>query len=159
MGVLVDSFGPKRASSAFHPVPDSLTAALSSNDPATLHSLLAHPSLDVNALWVYTDPKTGAVCLRSLLMLAACHSATEALAILLRLGADANLQSPDDQTTALHCACGSGSVAAISQLVNAGARLDLLDKQGRSPRDLLGLEAAQVGRWEGWGGRCSICPP
>jgi hypothetical protein len=152
MEVLVDYLvlhAPKRvASMSYAPIPEAVLVAIAANDSASFHAHVVSQCLDIDAFYVWTDPKSGIVCLRSVSMLAAWYAATDVLAILLGLGADVTQQSPDDQTTALHCACSnpssSNSTLVIRVLLNAGARLDVLDKHGRTARDLLSLEAGQV---------------
>ena len=177
MGLMVETGAlhaprPGTGAASYAPIPDSVLAALTADDSSSFHAQIVQQCLDLDCFFVWTDPKSGVVCLRSPTQLAAFYAATGCLAVLLALGADVLQQSPDDQTTALHAACSgcssSNTTLAIRSLLNAGARLDVLDKYGRTPRDLLPLEAAQVGTasspavllWAGAvGGHLGVLPP
>ncbi|GAB4815716.1 hypothetical protein N2152v2_002762 [Parachlorella kessleri] len=153
MGLMVETGAlhaprPGTGAASCAPIPDAVLAALTADDSSSFHAQIVQQCLDLDSFFVWTDPKSGVVCLRSPTQLAAFYAATGCLAVLLALGADVSQQSPDDQTTALHAACSgcssSNTTLAIRSLLNAGARLDVLDKYGRTPRDLLPLEAAQA---------------
>lgn len=143
------------SSASFAPVPEPVLVAIAGNDATAFQAHLAQQSLDINSFYVWTDPKTSVTHFRSLCMIAAFHSATDVLGTMLALGADPTLHSPDDHTTALHCACSnpcsSSTTLVLKQLMSAGARLDVLDKHNRAPRDLLALGTTQVrvGRGQG----------
>lgn len=55
---------------------------------------------------------------------------------LLELSADVNIQNIDGQT-ALHYAAAHRDLALIERLISAGARLDLADKYGNKPLDMM----------------------
>ena len=148
MGLMIDPtlvFTPRRvqAGSPLPPLPPELISALKANDAAALRACLAALPLDVNQFFA-TEQGT-----RSLAQCAAYHAASEVVAALLELGADPRAASPDDGSTALHCACSrpsAGTTHVLRLLLAAGACLDATDAAGRTPRDLLSLEPASPGQ-------------
>lgn len=78
-------------------------------------------------------------------MLAAQDGSVAMMRLALGQGATVNLQSPDDGTTALHCAASSAAVSihntntleAIRLLLDCGADRNLQDRHGRRPLDVL----------------------
>ena len=61
--------------------------------------------------------------------------AFDAVKLCVELGADVNAINQFGQT-AMHAAAGSSGDAIVQYLFDHGARLDIRDKQGRSPFDL-----------------------
>lgn len=139
---------PQRVQALQLPRDDPVISFLAANDAAGFQGQFLQRGMDANALYLWAEGET--LCLRTLAHLAALHSATDVLAVLLlELGADARIASPDDGFTALHCACSrptSLTTSILRLLLNAGADLEAQDKQGRTARDLLSLQAPQVGR-------------
>lgn len=140
---------PKRVASTqcYSPVPEDLLAALLANDSAAFQAALAQQCLQINSFFVWTDPKNDAVVLRSLVMIAAFHAATDVLLLLLTTGGDVKLHAPDDHSTALHCACSnmsSTTTLVISMLIQAGADLNAVDKHNRTAKELLSLGIMQA---------------
>jgi ankyrin repeat protein len=70
----------------------------------------------------------------------------EALKICLDKGVDINAATDKTLNTALHAAAGQGTDDIVQFLADHGAKLDLKDNKGRTPRDVaLGLQADAVG--------------
>jgi uncharacterized protein len=70
----------------------------------------------------------------------------EAMKICLEKGVDINAATDKTLNTALHAAAGQGTDDIVQFLADHGAKLDLKDNKGRSPRDVaLGLQADAVG--------------
>jgi ankyrin repeat protein len=70
----------------------------------------------------------------------------EALKICLDKGVNINAATDKTLNTALHAAAGQGTDDIVQFLADHGAKLDLKDNKGRTPRDVaLGLQADAVG--------------
>src|SRR3984957_13815850 len=70
----------------------------------------------------------------------------EAMKICLDKGVDVNAATDKTLNTALHAAAGQGTDDIVQFLADHGAKLDLKDNKGRTPRDVaLGLQADAVG--------------
>ena len=70
----------------------------------------------------------------------------EAMKICLDKGVDINAATEKTLNTALHAAAGQGTDDIVQFLADHGAKLDLKDNKGRTPRDVaLGLQADAVG--------------
>jgi uncharacterized protein len=70
----------------------------------------------------------------------------EAMRICLEKGVDINAATDKTLNTALHAAAGQGTDDIVQFLADHGAKLDLKDNKGRTPRDVaLGLKADVVG--------------
>jgi len=70
----------------------------------------------------------------------------EAMKICLEKGVDINAATEKTLNTALHAAAGQGTDDIVQFLADHGAKLDLKDNKGRTPRDVaLGLQADAVG--------------
>jgi ankyrin repeat protein len=70
----------------------------------------------------------------------------EAMKICLDKGVDINAATDKTLNTALHAAAGQGTDDIVQFLADHGAKLDLKDNKGRTPRDVaLGLQADAVG--------------
>ena len=70
----------------------------------------------------------------------------EAMKICLEKGVDINAATDKTLNTALHAAAGQGTDDIVQFLADHGAKLDLKDNKGRTPRDVaLGLQADAVG--------------
>jgi ankyrin repeat protein len=70
----------------------------------------------------------------------------EAMKICLDKGVDINAATEKTLNTALHAAAGQGTDDIVQFLADHGAKLDLKDDKGRTPRDVaLGLKADVVG--------------
>jgi len=70
----------------------------------------------------------------------------EAMKICLEKGVDINAATDKTLNTALHAAAGQGTDDIVQFLADHGAKLDLKDNKGRTPRDVaLGLKADAVG--------------
>lgn len=102
--------------------------------------------MDLDAWLPCSEPSTGKpLPRRTLLMLAAQDGSVAMMRLALGQGATVNLQSPDDGTTALHCAASSAAVSihnantleAIRLLLDCGADRNLQDRHGRRPLDVL----------------------
>ena len=118
--------------------PDLLAALQQNSLPALLQA-----GVDLQTFYVWSNPRSGEVHLRSLMQLAAYYAATEVLGALISLGCALNTRSHDDGSTALHSACSnasSGTAATIALLVQAGASKDVPNRAGKLPCDLLQLQ-------------------
>ncbi len=67
------------------------------------------------------------------LIVAACRGRTQLVDILLRSGAEINVSVEGSGITALACAVGKGHTDTVRLLIEAGADLETVDKQGTTP--------------------------
>eukprot|EP00898_Chlorokybus_atmophyticus_P001804 jgi/Chlat1/2624/Chrsp178S02466 len=77
---------------------------------------------------------------RTALMVASFYGAIDVLNYLTSAGTDVNFKSPDDGSTALHCAAAGGgtrSVEVIAMLLRCGADRDAVDCENRRPVDMI----------------------
>eukprot|EP00887_Chlorella_sp_A99_P000611 scaffold5.g611.t1 len=124
-------------------LPPSVAQAIASDDLAALNDALP-PTLSLHAHYLWLNPKTQQLQLRTLLQVAAHHAAVQVLAAMCEAGVDPNVQSPEDGFTALHCACTAlepaASPRAIGLLIKFGARREVPNSAGRTPCELLTLD-------------------
>lgn len=130
-------------------LPPAVAAAIGEGSITALNDALP-PGFDLRAFWRWQNPRTGTLQQRTLLHVAAHHAAVELVLALLNAGCDVNAPAPDDGFTALHCACAaatsSSSARTIAALLRAGADREARCALGRTPCELLSLEAPSVSR-------------
>jgi len=78
------------------------------------------------------------------LMFAACYGHVECARVLLAHGADISAYSSKNGLTALHKACMEGRVQIVQVLLAHGAFLKAIDKKGRTPEQLIGIEGKRT---------------
>jgi len=78
------------------------------------------------------------------LIFAAYYGHTECARILLDIGADVSAYSSKTGFTALHKACVQGFPEIVKLLLDHGAYTYAFDKQGRTPRDVVGVDGERI---------------
>lgn len=123
-----------------------VAAAIGEGSVAALNSALP-PGCDLRA-WHTLSTSTGQYVQRSLLHVAAQHSAVDIVVALLAAGCDVNAAAPGDAYTPLHCACeratSSSSARTIAALIRAGADREARCALGRTPCELLAVDTHHV---------------